>query len=99
VRRARETRHKGPNIDSFLGSQAELEAEIGGNLALNREVVLELVVVLDHFVTAALESMDERAGALGFLRLTLRIGKEVGTVLAGAEGASQSVAVTHLKPV
>ena len=72
------------NVPGLQGVASTLKinkvAEIIGNSVLNANVVLELVVVLDHLVTSSLEVMDEGAPAL-LVIFTDSSSQKVGTVL------------------
>ena len=95
----RQTRLEGPDTEGLLVVDAEALAKVSGDAVLHAEVLLELVVVLNHFVSAPLQCVDKRARALALERVALCVSQEVRAVLARAERALQRAAVAHLEPI
>ena len=95
----RQTRLEGPDTEVLLVVDAEALAEVSGDAVLHTEVLLELVVVLNHFVSSPFQRVDKRTRALALERVALRVSQEVRTVLARAERALERAAVAHLEPV
>lgn len=71
---------EGPSWDALRQidcRQAEHSAEVVRNRVLDGQVLFELVVILDDFVTPPLQVVNERARAFGQQRLAVALAEEV----------------------
>ena len=57
------------------------------NLVLNLEILLEFIVIFNHFVSSSFKVVDERTGAFLLESFTIVVQKEVRTVFGSAKGA------------
>ena len=88
-----------PTLRLHRPIQAQPIAKIISDTVLYSQVLLELVVILNHFVPSSFKLMDERTSAFGLVSVAGGASEEVGTVLAGTKGALKGRAVIELEAV
>ena len=74
-----------PNIVALLVVEVQRMAKVSSYLVLDGQVLFELVVIFDDFVSTTLKLVNERTAAFTLMCLTLSISQKVGTVLARSE--------------
>ena len=82
-----------------FAEEVEGSEEIISDDCLNWEVILELSIVLDNFVSRAFELMNERTCAPILQNGTLGVGQVVGTVLARSKRTLQGASIRQFKAV